>query len=124
MRLLVNGGTIGDIVPARGGKARAEVTVQAAPWVSVEPGDPLLERAGGPSAGRCRPATAPDRFHAEMDLNTLHDGYVVARVDGDKPLSPVVGDGRTFTAYPFALTNPVFLDVDGDGKYRTGLPHT
>ena len=47
----------------------------------------------------------------------------MVRVDGDKPLFPVVGDGKTFTAYPFALTNPVFLDVDGDGKYRTGQPH-
>jgi hypothetical protein len=47
----------------------------------------------------------------------------VVRVDGDRSMSPVVGDGKTFTAYPFALTNPVFLDVDGDGKYRTGLPH-
>ena len=34
--LIVNGGTIGDVVPARGGKARAEITVQAAPWVSVD----------------------------------------------------------------------------------------
>ena len=34
--LLVNGGTIGDLVPARGGKAHAEVTVQAAPWVVVD----------------------------------------------------------------------------------------
>ncbi len=120
--LLVNGGTIGDIVPAHGGKAHAEVTVQAAPWVSV---NRVTLYLNGQEVQRWAvPAgDAPDRFHAEMDLNTLHDGYVVARVDGDKPLSPVVGDGRTFTAYPFALTNPVFLDVDGDGKYRTGLPH-
>ena len=45
------------------------------------------------------------------------------RVDGDRPLTPVVGDGKRFTAYPFALTNPVFLDVDGDGKYRAPFPH-
>ena len=51
------------------------------------------------------------------------DSYVVVRVDGERPLSPVVGDRKTFTAYPFALTNPIFIDVDGDGRYRTGAKH-
>jgi len=122
VRLLVNGGTIGDLVPARGGKAHAEVTVQAAPWVAVSRVTLYLN---GQEIQRWAvpPGTDATRFRGEMDLTTLHDGYVVVRVDGDKPLSPVVGDGKTFTAYPFALTNPVFLDVDGDGKYRTGLPH-
>jgi hypothetical protein len=120
--LMVNGGTIGDLVPARGGKAHAEVTVQAAPWVSVSRVTVYLN---GQEVQRWAvpPGEDPARFHAGLDLSTPHDGYVVVRVDGDKPLSPVVGDGKTFTAYPFALTNPVFLDVDGDGKYRTGLPH-
>ncbi|HVZ87387.1 MAG TPA: CehA/McbA family metallohydrolase [Polyangia bacterium] len=120
--LLVNGGAIGDLVPARGGKAHAEVTVQAAPWVSVSRVTLYLN---GQEAKRWAvPAgTAPLRFKESLDLTTPRDGYVVVRVDGEQPMTPVVGDGKTFTAYPFALTNPVFLDVDGDGKYRTGLPH-
>jgi hypothetical protein len=122
VRLLVNSGTIGDLVPARGGKAHADVTVQAAPWVSVSRVTLYLN---GQEVQRWAvpPGENPNRFHAELDLTTPRDGYVVARVDGDKSLFPVVGDGKTFTAYPFALTNPVFLDVDGDGKYRTGQPH-
>jgi hypothetical protein len=120
--LLVNGGTIGDVVPARGGKARAEVTVQAAPWVSVERVTLYLN---GHEVKRWAVPTGTQvvRFHDAVDLQTSSDGYVVVRVDGEKPLSPVVGDRKTFTAYPFALTNPVFLDVDGDGKYRTGAKH-
>jgi hypothetical protein len=120
--LLVNNGTIGDLVPARGGKVHAEVTVQAAPWVSV---DRVTLYLNGQEAKRWTvPAgTAPQRFHEAIDLTAPSDGYVVVRVDGEKPLAPVVGDRKTFTAYPFALTNPVFLDVDGDGRYRTGLKH-
>jgi hypothetical protein len=118
----VNGGSIGDLVPARGGKATADIKVQAAPWVSV---DRVTLYLNGQEAKRwtVAPGTGPVRFHEKFDLSTPRDGYVVVRVDGEKSLSPVVGDGKTFTAYPFALTNPVFLDVDGDGKYRTGLPH-
>jgi hypothetical protein len=120
--LVVNGGTIGDLVPARGGHARAEITVQAAPWVSVSR---VTLYVNGEEAKRwmVAPGTDVARFHDVFDVSTPRDGYVVVRVDGDKPLTPVVGDGKTFTAYPFALTNPVFLDVDGDGKYRTGLAH-
>ena len=84
---------------------------------------PLPERQRGQALdGRAgRPAVV--RFHDSFEVTTPRDGYVVVRVDGDKSLAPVVGDRKTFTAYPFALTNPVFLDVDGDGKYRAGLPH-
>jgi hypothetical protein len=120
--LMVNGGTIGDLVPARGGKATAEVTVQAAPWVSVERVTVYLN---GRELKRWAvpPGAAPLRFHDTLELTTPTDGYVVVRVDGEKSLAPVVGDRKTFTAYPFALTNPVFLDVDGDGHYRTGQKH-
>jgi hypothetical protein len=120
--LTIAGGGIGDLVPAPGGRARAEVTVQAAPWVSV---NHVILYLNGKEAKRWEvpDSTAVVRFHASYDLVTPADGYVVVRVDGDKPLSPVVGDRKTFTAYPFALTNPVFLDVDGDGKYRTGAKH-
>jgi hypothetical protein len=116
------GGTIGDLVPARGGKARVDITVQAAPWVSV---DRVTLYLNGNEAKRwVVPASASAvRFRESFEVTTPRDGYVVVRVDGDKSLAPVVGDRKTFTAYPFALTNPVFLDVDGDGKYRAGLPH-
>jgi hypothetical protein len=42
---------------------------------------------------------------------------VVVRVDGDQPLAPIVGDLTRFDVRPFALTNPIFFDVDGNGKY-------
>jgi hypothetical protein len=120
--LMVNGGTIGDVVPARGGKARAEITVQAAPWVSV---DRVTLYLNGHEAKRWEVpgGEAVVRFKETFDVVTPTDGYLVVRVDGLRPLTPVVGDRKTFTAYPFALTNPVFLDVDGDGQYRTGAKH-
>jgi len=121
--LLVNGGAMGDLVPARGGKARAEITVQAAPWVSVEHVQLIVN--GKPEKRWDLPpgGTAAMRFHEAFDFEIQKDSYVLVRVDGEKPLTPVVGDRKTFTAYPFALTNPVFLDVDGDGRYTTVAKH-
>jgi hypothetical protein len=51
------------------------------------------------------------------------DGYAVVRVDGDKIMAPVVGDNRTFGVYPLALTNPIFFDVNGNGRYDQEHPH-
>ena len=112
-------------MPARGGRATAEITVRAAPWISVARvtlyvNGREVKRWPVTAAGGTPPV---ERFHETYEVQTPADGYVVVRVDGDKPLTPVVGDGKTFTVYPFALTNPIFLDVDGDGKYRATLPH-
>jgi hypothetical protein len=57
------------------------------------------------------------RFREVFDVTVQRDAYVVVRVDGDRPLAPVVGDTRRFEVRPLALTNPVFLDVDGNGQY-------
>ena len=99
-----------------------DITVQAAPWIAV---NRVVVYLNGAEAKRwIVPASeSVVRFHQSFEVTTPRDGWVVVRVDGDKSLAPVVGDRKTFTAYPFALTNPVFLDVDGDGKYRAGLPH-
>ncbi len=40
-----------------------------------------------------------------------------------QPLAPVVGDRLRFDVRPIALTNPVFLDVDGNGKYDPPEKH-
>ena len=122
VRFAVAGGDIGDLVLARGGKARADIEVQSAPWVSV---DRVTLYLNGREAKRWSvpPSTAVVRFHETLEVTATQDSYLVVRVDGEKSLSPVVGDGKTFTAYPFALTNPIFLDVDGDGQYRANLKH-
>ena len=121
--LQVNGGDIGDLVPARDRRARADIKVQAAPWISVE--HVALYLNGKPIKRWEIPAdvNATIRLQEAWTFDVTGDSYVVVRVDGERPLAPVVGDRKTFTAYPFALTNPIFIDVDGDGRYRTGAKH-
>src|SRR4029077_18564652 len=83
--LMVNGGIIGNLVPARGGKAEAEITVRAAPWISVERvtlylnGRELKRWPITTPAGAERPV---ERFHQKIEVQTPTDGYVVVRVDG------------------------------------------
>ena len=124
VRVSIGTGTIGDLVAAPGGAALADIEVQAAPWISV---DRVTLYVNGREAKRWPVAesTQPVRFHEKVAVTSAQsDGYVVVRVDGSRPLTPVVGDGRRFTVYPLALTNPIFLDTDGDGRYLAHLKHT
>jgi hypothetical protein len=114
---------IGDLAPAPNGKAKAEITVRAAPWISVS--RVIIYVAGKPvkTWEITTHSTEVQRFHDTFDLDVPNDTYAVVRVEGDKSLSPVVGGGKDVTVFPFALTNPIFLDANGNGKYDPVLPH-
>ena len=127
----VGGVGIGDIAPAPGGKATIEIRVRAAPWVSVSrviiyvAGKPVrrFELPRIPTKGPLAAMAPIERFHQSWPFSVPNDTYVVVRVEGDGSLSPVVGGGKDVTVFPFAITNPIFLDVDGNGAYDPVLPH-
>ena len=113
---------IGDLAPAPGGKATAQIAVRAAPWVSVS--RVMLYVAGKEVKRWDVPAgDQVERFHTSHPVEVANDTYAIVRVEGDRPLSPVVGGGAGVAVTPFALTNPIFLDANANGKYDPVLPH-
>ena len=120
--LKVDGAGIGDVASARGGEAKVELEVRAAPWVSVSTVTLYLD---GREVHRWKVGKSTDavRLHESFPVKVTRDAWVVARVDGDEPMAPVVGDRKRFDVRPLALTNPVFLDVDGNGKYDPPEKH-
>jgi hypothetical protein len=120
--LHVGGAGIGDVAAAKGGHAKAEIEVRAAPWVSVSTVTLYID---GHEVKRWAVPPGKDavRFRASWDIQIARDGWLVVRVDGAEPLAPVVGDRKRFDVRPIALTNPVFLDVDGNGKYDQPEKH-
>ena len=121
VRLTVGEATYGDLAAAPGGKVHGEIAVQAAPWVSVS--TVLLYVDGAPAQRFSVPeGTAAERFRAGFDLSIERDAFLVARVEGDRPMAPIVGSAR-FRVLPFALTNPMLLDADGDGRFTPPRGH-
>jgi hypothetical protein len=118
----VDGAGIGDVATARGGDAKVELEVRAASWVSVSQ---VTLYVDGHEAHRWNVPKSADavRFKESFPVHVPRDAWVVVRVDGDEPLAPVVGDRKRFDVRPLALTNPVFLDVDGNGKYDPPEKH-
>jgi hypothetical protein len=116
------GSGMGDIVPAHGGHLGVEVKVRAAPWVAV---DRLSVIVGGKTVAVLPIAAseAPLRFSQVLDIPAPRDTFVVFRVDGDRPLQPVIGDRIRFSVRPVAITNPVFIDADGNGTWDAPLRH-
>ena len=120
VRFRVDKADIGDVARASSGKVTAEVEVQAAPWVSVS--TVTLYQSGREVKKWQVPAGQERlRFKGSAELSVERDGWVVARVDGDQPLAPVVGDRIRFDVRPLAVTNPIFLDHDGNGVYDAPL---
>jgi hypothetical protein len=111
---------IGDTVSVEDGSARVTVLVQAAPWVSVSAVTVFVN--GVASEQWVVPAsTSVIRLRRDLDVPLAGDTFVVVRAEGDEPLWPSVGDLTQFRVLPFALTNPLFIDADGNGRYDAPL---
>jgi hypothetical protein len=115
IELVVAGGRPGDLVRASGGRVSLDITVRAAPWIDVSrvvvvvSGQPRHEQIIAPSE-------KPERHRLHAELALAEDAFIVAIVRGDKPLDAVLPTANT---RPLAFTNPVYVDVDGDGAFGT-----
>jgi hypothetical protein len=57
----------------------------------------------------------PIRLETTHEIEVKADSYVTLRVAGDQPMWPVAGDAEHAQVLPIAVTNPIFVDVDGNG---------
>jgi hypothetical protein len=120
VRVRTGGATIGDLAPAHDGKADLEIEVDAAPWVTVSTVSVYVDGRLNDTI-KVPVSKNPVRLHTTVPLSFTRDAYAVVRVDGDEPLAPIVGDLTRFDVRPLALTNPIFFDVDGNGRFDARL---
>ncbi len=119
----IDGKGLGELVTAKAGKVMLKLTVRAANWISIStitvlgPHGAVLATRGVPNA------TTAIRFDDTIPLDMAVDGYAIVRVDGERPMAPNVGDTNSFPVYPLALTNPIWIDADGDGKIKPSNPY-
>ena len=120
----IAGKGFGETATVPPGKVALHVTVRAANWIPVNqltvlgPGNTVLATRSIPST-----TTSVVRFDDAIELDVPRDGYAIIRVDGDRPMAPNVGDIKSFLVYPMAVANPIWIDVDGDGKVTPAAPY-
>lgn len=112
--LSAGGGAPGDLVAATDGRIQVDVEVRAASWIDVDTielwvnGELAAEGALG--AG----TKGAVRGRLGLRLPVARDSWIVAIARGDDPMTEVL----PFTKLqPFAFTNPVLVDADGDGRF-------
>ena len=133
---------MGGTASAADGHFRARIHVDTAPWVvadtlNVYLGAELLHTEAVPGAGK---------HDFEVDIDAPRDSFLLVEVTGTESMFPsvfpnevpplqftdVIGSlgssfglggnadalepALTFVTSPYALTNPVYLDADGDGE--------
>ncbi len=107
---------IGDVARAVDGKAKLEIVARAAPWVSTS----RVKLYVGGKLEKTWELAASDtveRLETSYELVLPRDTYAVVRVEGDRPLTPVIGGAGSTRIFPIAVTNPVLFDTDGNGRY-------
>lgn len=107
---------MGDVVPFEG--ERLELRVRVAAPHFVTPREVRIFANGIEVARReLEPADGPvDEWLAFTLARPLHDAFLVCAVLGDDVDEPF---WHSLNGYTFAATNPVFLDVDGDGAWSS-----
>jgi len=112
----VGGKSLGEVADATAKKATAAIKVQAPTWVAL---DKLRVIVGGEvayqvtlDASTADPTNPVVRFNKDIELLLDKDSWMIVVATGSGTLDPV-----TRGAQPFAVTNPIYLDVDGNGVY-------
>lgn len=119
----------GDQLTDRDGKVRVRIRVKSAPWIEVSEVRIIINGERKIVFPVNTPAVEIEKFDRKAELELERDAYLVVEVSGTQSLYPVVqqparnGQAEE-AALPYAITNPVFIDVDGNGLFDAPRPRT
>lgn len=118
--------TVGDDVALPGGKATLKVRVQCPNWFDIDRVQVFLN--GRPDANlNFTRTTTPERFTGgtikfdqSLPLSLMADTHIIVAAAAEKStLGPVMGPDHA-KDMPIAVSNPIFVDVDGNGFKANG----
>ncbi len=117
----------GDSLTAGEGMVNIFLKVESAPWISVDEVRLIVNGRRKIIFPVQKAGDSVTKFAEKVSLPLAEDSYIAAEVLGRKSLFPVhqararYGLSQNATL-PYALTNPIFVDVDGNGKFDPPLP--
>ncbi len=119
--------TFGDTLTDSDGEVNVKIKVWSAPWISVDQISLIVNgkrKMGFPSH---RDTSRVVKFYKDFPLKISEDSFLIVEVIGRTSLFPVMQrhahSGRIEDANtPYALSNPVFVDIDGNSVFDPPEP--
>jgi hypothetical protein len=108
----------GDLLTIANATASVRLAARAAPYVDVQRAELWVNGRLAAQTMRVASPAQQHRIQWTTQLEVARDSWVVAIVRGDRELGAEFPGGR---GTPLAITNPVFLDADGDGRFTPPL---
>ncbi|MCS6913027.1 MAG: carboxypeptidase regulatory-like domain-containing protein [Myxococcota bacterium] len=118
LQVRANGASPGQVAAAPDGQVTVAVTVLAAGFVDVRELEVWVGSRRA-AAVPVPPTGTALRYRGALRVTVDRDAPLVVVVRGNRPLGPLQPG-----AAPLALTSPVLVDRDGDGRYRQAAPGT
>jgi hypothetical protein len=101
---------VGQLARTTAATVTLHVKVQAPSWISTDTIQLVVN--GKAQAFPIPPSTAVVRYDADLKIPSPgRDAWVLAIVDGNTPMAPVLGSP------PRTITNPIYLDVNANGTF-------
>jgi len=119
--------TSGDSFTSMNGKVDIWIKVQSTPWIVVDEVRLIVNGERKVIFPIKIKKEVIQKFTEQISLKLKKDSYIAVEVLGKKSLYPVLQrpSRKGFlkdAILPYALTNPVFVDVDCNGKFDPPLP--
>ncbi|MHC5034617.1 MAG: CehA/McbA family metallohydrolase, partial [Planctomycetota bacterium] len=118
VEVTLNGRPIGSLQSVEDDKVRMELRVRAPLWIDVSKATVYCNGHIAEEVEIPEP-TKPLRCDRVLGLEVPGDCWFVVVVEGERPLVPAYCGGSSAPT-PFAVTNPFWVDADGDGEVHPG----
>ncbi len=118
----------GDTFTSSSGEINVSVKVLSAPWIAVNEVRLIVNGERQIIFPVHTPKETVQKFsQPSLSWTLTKDSYIIVEVLGKESLYPVLQRSSwsgfsTSATLPYALTNPVFVDVDGNGKFDPPFP--
>ncbi len=113
----------GDTLTARDGRVSIAIDVRSPEWARVDQIRLFVNGEERLLDAVLLESTPARHLRATLDLELPRDAFLAVQASGQGRLFPVVQASPDEGIAPYALTNPVFVDVDGNGRFDPPLPH-
>ena len=108
---------MGQLAPAPRGRARLDVEIEAAPWIDVRRLELFINGSRRGKPIDVPPSAKVQRYKGSIDLRSSATPTSSWWCAGMRSVPVLPGSPTQAAPTALAITNPIYLDRDGDGKW-------